>query len=570
MTAAVREQGLVAAVPDTDSTPEARVAAVEAAFGDPRDPDNPVGHAALLAADADRRVLKEAELALDRFGLGAELVPRTLGGRMDRIDTVARLLRHVFRRDASVGVGNALMTFMGAVHVWNAGSTQQRDATARLLLDGGRMTDVHHGVTHGNVLLRDEYEAWPNGSGYLLAGRKRVIFNGTRADALTLVCRTGGASPRSHSVLLVRREDLDSAVVSELPRQETLGVRSCQTAGLAFRGCFVHRSALLGNEGEGMELTLRSFQVVRTVAASAMIGIADTALRTAVQMALRDEHRRERTWQTLVGGFTDLLLCDAFALVGTRAVHLLPERTSVYAAAVKYLLPRVLAQTLNDLSSVLGRHLFDRDGEAGLFQKAVRDLPMIGLGHSGSAACQATLIPQLRRLAESAWMRTEPAPAQLFRPHGKLPGLPRTDRLSLGAPDDPVSSWLDHACEGPLRPLAAALRTEFEELRAHCLKLPLGVTDVRAFPLADRYALLLAGATVVAVHATCASGPSGPGDTFLANPAWAALALTRIARRLGLPALGTDPDWAETLRREVYDRHTWRHSFDLYATPVVG
>ncbi|MET8629336.1 acyl-CoA dehydrogenase [Kitasatospora sp. NPDC004669] len=570
MTAAVRDQGLVAAVPDTGSAPETRVAAVEAAFGDPGDPDNPVGHAALLAADADRRVLDEAELALDRFGLGAELVPRTLGGRMDRIDTVARLLRHVFRRDASVGVGNALMTFTSAVHVWNAGSTQQREATAGLLLGGGRMTNACHGVTHGSVLLRDEYEAWPQDSGYRLEGRKRVVFNGTRADALTLVCRTGGAGPRSHSVFLVGREGLDSAAVSELPRQETLGVRSCRIAGLAFRGCCLDRLALLGEEGEGTELTLRSFQIVGAVAASAMIGVADTALRTAVRTALRNEQHGEHAWQTLAGGFADLLLCDAFALVGTRAVHLLPERTSVYAAAVRYLVPRVLAQTLNDLSSVLGRHLFDRDGEAGLFQKAVRDLPVIGLGHLGSAACQAILIPQLRRLAESAWMRTEPAPALLFRPHGELPALTGPDRLSLAASDDPVSSWLDHACEGPLRPLAAALQTEFKELRARCLELPPGVTDLRAFPLADRYALLLAGAAVLAVHATCASGPSGPGDTFLADPAWAALALTRIARRLGLPAPGMDPQWALTLRREVYDRHARRHSFDLYATPVLG
>ncbi|MEY9870873.1 alkylation response protein AidB-like acyl-CoA dehydrogenase [Streptacidiphilus sp. MAP12-33] len=565
MTTTAHTPGAAAAAPDA----EARVAAVEAAFGDPWDPENPVGHAALLAADADRRVLPEAERALDRFGLGAELVPTALGGRMDRVDTVARVLRHVFRRDASVGVGHALMSLMASVHVWNAGTELQRQETARLLLGGGRMTNAYHEVAHSNLLLRDEYEAWPRGSGYLLSGRKRVIFNGTRADALTLVCRTGGTGLRSHSVLLVRREGLDPSAVSELPRQETLGVRSCHTAGLGFRACFVDRSALLGAEGDGVELSLRSFQVVRAVAASAVIGVADTALRTAVRTALASGQTRERPWQTLTGGFADLLLCDAFALAGTRATHLLPGRTSVYAAAVKYLVPRVLTQTLNDLSSVLGEHLFDREGESGFFQKTVRDLPVVSLGHSGSAACQATLVPQLRRLA-SGWLRTAPAPQRLFRPHGDLPGLPGAERLLLAAPDDPVASWLDLAPEGPLRPLAAALRAEFEELRARCLELPADVTDLRAFPLTDRYALLLAGAAVVAVHTACAEGPSGAGDAFLADPAWAALALTRIARRLELPVPDPAPEWSETLRRELHDRYTLPRSFDLYATPVAG
>ena len=49
-------------------------------------------------------------------------------------------------------------------------------------------------------------------------------------------------------------------------------------------------------------------------------------------------------------------------------MHLLPEETSVYAAAVKYLLPKLLTETMYDLSIVLGANFYVRDGR-------VRHLP---------------------------------------------------------------------------------------------------------------------------------------------------------------------------------------------------
>ena len=92
-----------------------------------------------MAADAERRLLPAAERLLDDFRLNAEFVPRELGGRLLRLDALARVMRSVFRRDASLGLGYGMSTYMAAAVVWAGGSAGQRRDGAELLLSGGRM-----------------------------------------------------------------------------------------------------------------------------------------------------------------------------------------------------------------------------------------------------------------------------------------------------------------------------------------------------------------------------------------------------------------------------------------------
>lgn len=99
-----------------------RVAELERRLGDPGDPGNPLRLDALLAADERGVLLAEAEEALAAFRLNAEFVPTELGGRLDRIDTLGRVLRGVFRRDASLGLGYGATTFLAAIAIWAAGT----------------------------------------------------------------------------------------------------------------------------------------------------------------------------------------------------------------------------------------------------------------------------------------------------------------------------------------------------------------------------------------------------------------------------------------------------------------
>lgn len=569
-----------------ESVVRTRVAALESLLGDPSDPANPVGYTALLEADRAAVPFAAGEALLDDFGITDEYIPQALGGRLDGMDTLVRIMRPVFRRDVGLAMGHGMTTFMAASDVWTAGSSRQRHWLARLLRDGGKAAIAQHETAHSNDYVRSQVTARRGPHGYLISGGKPLVNNLERAGALVLFCRTDPApGSRSHSVMLLEPEQLTDARAAVTARRTPVGLRGCRFAGVEFDDCPVPGSALLGPEGSGIETALRSFQISRTVIAASAVAALDTSLRTAVRFDR--EHSGgwqargidgSRTGAALTSAFVNLLLYDSLAVVATRALHLLPAETSVYSAALKYLLPRVLTETMYDLSIVLGSGFYTREGSLGIFQKHVRDVPVLSLGHAGTVACQATVIPQMPRLAQTSWFLEDEAPAGLFRLRGDLPPL-RTDRLSLACGRDSltatmlaVSAGIDGGgpVERALRTLAGQLVEEFRDVRGRVLRLEAAGSAASAqparFALMDRYALLLAAAAVLGLWDQGRYGP----DPFLADPCWAAAALHRIARRLGTRVADLPPECETRIRHEVQLRFSTQISYDLYSTPIPG
>ncbi|MFG2978418.1 acyl-CoA dehydrogenase family protein [Streptomyces sp. NPDC048331] len=550
-----------------------RAARLEALLGDPQNPANPHGIAALCAADSRGEPPAETERLLTATGLAAEFVPAEFGGRLTRADLLAKVLRPVFRRDLALGFGFGITSLFASAAVWAAGSPRQRERTARLMLDGGRASIVHHEVAHANAILRDELVATPRpAGGYTLDGRKHVIMNAERADAYVVYARTSPErGPRSHSVLLLDPEALPAEGVRKLPRIPTPGMRGGLFSGLEFTHCPVPEDALVGRPGEGVTLALRTFQVNRCLIPGVAVAAADTVLRSAVHaVSTRRDGPVARRWhKPLAGVFADILACDSMATVALRSLSLLPERAHILAAAVKYVVPDLLREGLEELSTVLGAQGYEHGSpQYGSLDKLVRDLPVAGLGHAGNAACHAVLVPQLRTLAERSWFRAEEPPPELFRSGATLPALDYR-LLGIARGDDFLSASLIGsaarlaAARGVggqmalLGELAEAFVDELRALRARCAILPTdraALTDPAVVILSDRYALTQAAAAVLGVW----EGQDG-ADAFLADPAWAVLALSRLAGRLGIAV----PELPDGVRLQVLDELVRRYRAGL-------
>jgi hypothetical protein len=383
-----------------------------------------------------------------------------------------------------------------------------------------------------------------------------------------LFARTGdGPGSRNHSVLLAGPDDVPADRVQRLARYRTAGVRGCRLTGLAFHGCPLPESALVGAEGRGGEVALRSFQVTRSALPGMAIGTVDTCLRSVLRFALDRRLYRRRVFElphaagALTAAFADLLLCDSLSLAAARTVQLRPEQASVTAAAVKYLVPRLLSRTVRDLSVVLGARFYLREGEHAVFGKHLRDLPVLSLGHAGPTACLATLIPQLRRLATAPQLESLDALFSLSDATAPPPGIP-FDRLTLSATGDPLTAALTpEGAPASVRPLLTDLAADLSAVRDRARTLPPAdrtpLASPEAFALAARYAELLGAAAAAGVARSARSG-------FLSEPPWLGAALHRTACRLGLRA-GPVPDrWARPLRHELRSRYEELRSFDLY------
>ncbi|MDN3295377.1 acyl-CoA dehydrogenase family protein [Streptomyces ficellus] len=575
------------------SPAQRRIDALERAFGPLDDPANPLGGAALLAADAAGEVLPAAERVLDAYHLNAEFVPASLGGRLERMDLLGRLLRPVFRRDASLGFGYGLNCFFAATPVWTAGDAEQQRLAARILLEGRRMAVARHEVAHGNDFVSDEFTIRPGDGGLVLDGSKSAIANASRAGGLVIFARSQGVSGgRSRSVLLLDRNDLPADRIENLARRTTTGMRSAEFGGLRITRCPVPHSAVIGELGDGYELSLRSSLVIRGLIPSIVLAGADTALRTVARFAARrrDDGRSSLDVQhvrdVLTGAFLDLLLIDCLALVSTRALHLLPRQMSAYAAAAAYLAPKLVAESMDEMSAVLGEATFAEDGMYGMFQKQLRDLPVTSLGHAGSAGRQVSLLPQLPYFARHAWFADPEAPAALFRLDGDLPPLDLTRPALLGD-GDPLAATLVASTDlleragapagagepgDVLRFLVRSLTSELDDLRKAFADVPQGdraaLASPHSFGLADRYTMVLAAAACLGVWRGQGAEPGAQG-AFLADAAWPTAALYRLCRRLGLP-LPDRPVAAERrVLAEALSRLHGRRSYDLYDSPLA-
>ncbi len=516
--------------------------ALEAEFGDPFERNNPLGFAAVMQADERGEMLAAGESALDRHGLNAEFVPVALGGRLSTIDGLVRALRPVMRRDPTLGLGYGLTSFMAAVNVWTTGSNEQRERLAGTLLSGGKVAVAYHELEHGNDFTRNELHGVLDGDVIELHGAKQVINNVERAASLLVFARTDSRpGSRSHSVILLDKDEIDPDRLRYLARYRTVGVRGCQIGGVELTGAAVPIDRVVGELGHGAEIALRSFQLTRAAIPGIALGVLDTALRTVLRFA-----RGRRLYgmtvadlphaqATLAGVFADLLTCDAMASAAARALHVVPEQAGVLAAATKYLVPRILGEALYELSIILGARFYVREGEHAIFQKLTRDAPVLALGHAGAGACLATLLPQLSGLARRAWTKDVADPDALFSADTELPGL-APERLTLGTPRgdsvicalEPALGELQSGCPGsPLvQELASSLLAARRQLARDCVGLrPEDRTsfgDPQGFELAHRYAVLTAASaavntwlarTVMDTRFSATPGGSSPGSS---------------------------------------------------------
>jgi hypothetical protein len=283
--------------------------------------------------------------------------------------------------------------------------------------------------------------------------------------------------------------------------------------------------------------------------------------------------------RTIVNGaFADLLTADCLALVATRALHLLPAECDVLAAVAKYLVPKLLSESMHSLSVVLGGAFHTDEGSSALVRKHLRDLDTVSFGHVGSAVCQTVIVPYLPLLATDARARAAQPPPELFRPADPVPALAPASLAHFGGADGlwgyaartvadgSVGAGTDSAAAfGPyLRELAGEMDCALREFAALGPSGAGSVPDARSFPLSERYALVLAAAACLGVWRH--SGRDG----FLADPAWLLSALDRVLRRLGRPVPPLPPDVEERLFAEARHRAGTRTGFDLYAAELAG
>lgn len=126
-------------------------------------------------------------------------------------------------------------------------------------------------------------EAAREGNHYVLNGSKIFVTNGELSDFFVVFARTGENHKESAiSAFMVPR---DAQGLEVGPKSDLMGMRGVPTTFLTLRNVRVGREHLLGEEGKGFKVAMKTLDISRPYIGAQAVGIAAGALEFALQFA---------------------------------------------------------------------------------------------------------------------------------------------------------------------------------------------------------------------------------------------------------------------------------------------
>lgn len=201
-------------------------------------------------------------------------------------------IEELFRVDPGLGF-SIFASFFGNENIMLLGTDEQKKKYLEPVLRGEKIMGfaVTEPVAGSDVAgIASKLEKQPDGS-WILNGSKMFITNGTIADYLVVVARSGpvqSEQKRHHNMSMVIVETKWPGV-STNKLYGKMGMRASDTAEVIFDNVRVPKENLLGEEGKGFYYAMTFFNISRIYVAAMAIGIAQGALDIIVEKAKKDK-----------------------------------------------------------------------------------------------------------------------------------------------------------------------------------------------------------------------------------------------------------------------------------------
>jgi alkylation response protein AidB-like acyl-CoA dehydrogenase len=201
---------------------------------------------------------------------------------------LAITVEELSRVDAACGLVPAVQE-LGSLPIMLAGNEDQKKQFLPKLASGEQLAAF--GLTEpaaGSDVARLRCKAVKNGDSYVINGTKTFISNGGVADIITLYAITDPSvsAHKGSSVLVVEKGTPGFSVGK---KEDKMGIRWSDTVELIFEDCRVPAANLLGQEGQGFHIMMKTLDFSRLGIAAQALGIAAGALDYAVAYAKERE-----------------------------------------------------------------------------------------------------------------------------------------------------------------------------------------------------------------------------------------------------------------------------------------
>jgi len=234
------------------------------------------------------------------------------------------------------------------------------------------------------------------GDEYILNGTKQWITNGGEADIYSVFAITDPTKgPRGASCFVVEKGDPGFSFGK---KEQKLGIRASATRELVFNDCRIPKERLIGREGMGFIIAMKTFDKSRPGIGALGVGLAQEALDISVEYARKRIQFGKPiiSFQVIQHKLADMAtkIEAARALIYSAARYLDgkgdPPNASKIAAMCKIFASDVAVQVALEAVQILGGYGYMRDYPV---EKLLRDSKILQI-YEGTNEIQRNIIGQ--------------------------------------------------------------------------------------------------------------------------------------------------------------------------------
>jgi alkylation response protein AidB-like acyl-CoA dehydrogenase len=256
----------------------------------------------------------------DLFGV---FIPEEYGGLGGGLLEMCLVVEELSKACGGIALAYAASA-LGTIPIILFGNEEQKKKYLPRLATGEilaafALTEPDAGSDAAAIKTRAQLE----GDNYIINGTKQWITNGGEAFINTVIVITDPArGARGSSAILVEK---GTPGFDFGKKENKMGIRASVTRELIFQDCKVPKENLLGREGQGFLIAMKTFDKSRPGVAAQAVGIAAGALEKAVAYS-RERHQKSQPISSFQG--IQFLLADmATEVEAARALTLQAART---------------------------------------------------------------------------------------------------------------------------------------------------------------------------------------------------------------------------------------------------
>lgn len=232
--------------------------------------------------DVTERFPMENVKKMGELGMMGIPFPTEFGGAGGDVLSYILAVEELSKVCATTGVILSAHTSLCASLINENGTPEQKEKYLRDLCTGNKIGAF--GLTEpgaGTDAAGQQTTAVLDGDNYILNGSKIFITNGGVADTFIIFAMTDKSKGTKGISAFIVEKGFQGFSIGK--KEDKLGIRASSTTELIFENCIVPKENLIGREGKGFGIAMKTLDGGRIGIAAQALGIAEGALEEAIK-----------------------------------------------------------------------------------------------------------------------------------------------------------------------------------------------------------------------------------------------------------------------------------------------